>query len=80
MVDEALRTYDSVQTKEIDFAKLGQELQAVIPQRWQEMAGRYITPDLKEYEEKVLGAEEKIKGREYELFLKLRDVTAQHTP
>ena len=28
MVDEALRTYDSVQTKEIDFAKLGQELQS----------------------------------------------------
>ena len=48
MVDEALRTYDSVQTKEIDFAKLGQELQAVIPQRWQDMAGRYFTPDFEE--------------------------------
>ena len=53
MVDEALRTYDSVQTKEIDFAKLGQELQAVIPQRWQDMAGRYFTPDFEELQSKA---------------------------
>lgn len=53
MVDEALRTYDSVQTKEIDFAKLGQELQAVIPQRWQDLAGRYITPDFEELQSKL---------------------------
>ena len=36
-------------------------------------AERYITPELKEYEEKVLGAEEKSPALEYELFLKLRD-------
>ena len=36
-------------------------------------AERYITPELKEYEAKVLGAEEKLHAREYELFLVLRD-------
>src|SRR5262249_53476936 len=42
-------------------------------------AERYITPDLKEYEEKVLTAEEKIYQREYELFLALRDRVAAQT-
>ncbi len=35
-------------------------------------AERYITPELKEYEQKVLGAEEKQKDLEYELFESLR--------
>lgn len=35
-------------------------------------AERYITPELKEYEEKVLTAEEKSKALEYELFKKVR--------
>ena len=39
-------------------------------------AERYITPELKEYEEKVLTAEEKAKDLEYELFLELRDAVA----
>ena len=39
-------------------------------------AERYITPDLKEYEEQVLTADEKAKDLEYELFLELRDVVA----
>src|SRR5207344_3415034 len=39
-------------------------------------AERYITPELKEYEEKVLSAEEKSQHREYELFLALRDEVA----
>jgi DNA mismatch repair protein MutS len=42
-------------------------------------AERYITPELKEYEEKVLSAEEKIQVREYELFLVLRDQVAAQT-
>ncbi len=42
-------------------------------------AERYITPDLKEYEEKVLSAEDKIQAREYELFLILRDQVAAQT-
>jgi len=39
-------------------------------------AERYITPELKEYEEKVLTAEEKSKELEYELFVRLRDTVA----
>ncbi len=39
-------------------------------------AERYITPELKEYEEKVLTADEKAKELEYELFLELRDAVA----
>ena len=36
-------------------------------------AERYISPQLKEYESKVLGAEERIRNIEYELFNKIRD-------
>ncbi|MSQ92944.1 MAG: DNA mismatch repair protein MutS [Gemmataceae bacterium] len=42
-------------------------------------AERYITPELKEYEEKVLSAEEKSQAREYEIFLGLRDQVAAQT-
>lgn len=35
-------------------------------------AERFITPELKEYEEKVLSAEDKIKSLEYELFYEIR--------
>jgi len=40
-------------------------------------AERYITPGLKEYESKVLGAEEKISALEYELFVALRQRVAE---
>jgi DNA mismatch repair protein MutS len=43
-------------------------------------AERYITPQLKEYEEKVLAAEDKLKAREYELFAELRDLVAAAAP
>ncbi len=39
-------------------------------------AERYITPELKEYEEKVLTAEERICGLEYELFQEIREQVA----
>ena len=39
-------------------------------------AERYITPELKEYEEKVLTADEKSKELEYNLFLELREAVA----
>jgi DNA mismatch repair protein MutS len=42
-------------------------------------AERYITPELKEYEEKVLSAEERSQQREHELFLSLRDQVAAQT-
>ncbi len=42
-------------------------------------AERYITAELKEHEETVLGAQEKSHQREYDLFLKLRDQVAAQT-
>jgi DNA mismatch repair protein MutS len=42
-------------------------------------AERYDTPELKEYEDRVVSAEEKIHQREYELFLELRDRVASQT-
>ncbi|MCR4439233.1 MAG: DNA mismatch repair protein MutS [bacterium] len=42
-------------------------------------AERFITPELKEYEEKVLGAEEKMALLEYELFDQLRKRVALET-
>jgi DNA mismatch repair protein MutS len=39
-------------------------------------AERFITPELKEYEEQVLTADEKAKELEYELFLELRELVA----
>ncbi len=41
-------------------------------------AERFITPELKEYEEQVLGAEEKIVALEYELFVQLRERISRH--
>jgi DNA mismatch repair protein MutS len=40
---------------------------------------RYITPELKEMENKILGAEDKSKALEYELFQKLREQTISFT-
>lgn len=40
-------------------------------------AERFITPQLKEYENKVLGAEERIKSLEHELFRRLRERVAE---
>jgi DNA mismatch repair protein MutS len=42
-------------------------------------AERYITAELKAYEEKVLTAEDKIRQREYDLFLELRGCVAEQT-
>ncbi|TET33594.1 MAG: DNA mismatch repair protein MutS [Planctomycetota bacterium] len=42
-------------------------------------AERYITPELKEYEDKVLHAEERANELEYRLFVKLRDRAAAAT-
>ncbi|OGV54393.1 MAG: DNA mismatch repair protein MutS [Lentisphaerae bacterium GWF2_50_93] len=40
---------------------------------------RFITPELKEMESKILGAEEKSKALEYEIFQKLRDNAMSYT-
>jgi DNA mismatch repair protein MutS len=42
-------------------------------------AERYITPDLKEKEEKILGAEERIQSMEYEIFQELRKKISKNT-
>ena len=39
-------------------------------------AERYITPELKEYEEKVLGAEDRIRDLEFSLFQEVREAAA----
>ena len=41
-------------------------------------AERFITPELKEMESKILGAEEKLSAIEYEIFLTLRESVAKH--
>jgi len=41
---------------------------------------RFLTPELKEYEDKVLHAEEKIGELEHKLFLEIRDRVARETP
>ena len=43
-------------------------------------AERYVTPDLKSREAEVLGADEKLKAREHELFESLRAECAEHVP
>ena len=43
-------------------------------------AERYITPELKEYEEKILAAEEKMAALEYEIFEKLRAQVTEKSP
>ncbi len=40
---------------------------------------RFVTSDLKEYEEKILGAQEKIQEKEYALFDQVRKKAASHT-
>jgi len=42
-------------------------------------AERYITPDLKEWESKILGADERAKELEYDLFVGVRDQIAAQT-
>lgn len=51
-------------------------------ERRQTLAGaeRYVTPELKEYEARVLGAEERIARREGELFTALRDEAGRAAP
>lgn len=55
-----------------------------VPCEWQRKqtiknAERYITPQLKEYEQKVLTAEERARQLEFELFRELREEVAERT-
>lgn len=40
---------------------------------------RFITPELKEYESKILGAEERSRAMEYDIFVTLRRKVAEHS-
>lgn len=64
---------------EVTHANTGRVPSDYIRKQTLKNAERYITPDLKEYEEKILGAEEKIKALEYELFIRLRDRATAET-
>jgi DNA mismatch repair protein MutS len=59
---------------EVTSAHQGKVPQDYIRKQTVKNAERYVTPALKEYEEKVLTADEKSKELEYELFLELREV------
>lgn len=50
-----------------------------IHERTLKNAKRYVTPKLKEYEEKILTAQEKSQALEFELFLRIRDQLAAQT-
>ncbi|MTI79482.1 MAG: DNA mismatch repair protein MutS [Firmicutes bacterium] len=43
-------------------------------------AERYITPELKKYEEMILGAQDKLQELEYQIFVELRDAVAAEIP
>ena len=43
-------------------------------------AERYITPELKEFESKVLSAEERAQDLEYQIFVEIRNKIAEHIP
>lgn len=62
----------------IDITKSYQHLVPYNYQRKQTLANseRYITPELKELEETITGAEEKLIQLEYELFVKIRETLA----
>jgi len=60
------------------FIEVTRANQALVPDDYERRqtlsnAERYVTPELKEYEAKVLGAEDRIVTREQELFVGLRD-------
>ncbi len=40
---------------------------------------RYITPELKEVEEKILGAQDKLMNLEYDIFVEIRDIIENYT-
>jgi DNA mismatch repair protein MutS len=58
---------------EITNANLGSVPEDYIRKQTTVNGERFITPELKEFESKILGAEERAKALEYELFLRLRE-------
>lgn len=63
---------------EVSKANMSQVPESYIRKQTLVNAERFITPELKEYEEKVLGAEDKIKVLEQKLFFEIRDQVSEH--
>lgn len=64
---------------EVTKSNLDQVPQDYIRKQTTANAERFITPELKEIEDKILGAEEKSKALEYEIFQELRDAVVRET-
>ena len=64
---------------EITKSNLGQVPEGYIRKQTLVNGERFITPELKDYESKVLGAEERLKDLEYEVFSEVRNNVASET-
>ncbi|MBI4682506.1 MAG: DNA mismatch repair protein MutS [Nitrospirae bacterium] len=64
---------------EITKANLSQAPEDYIRKQTLVNGERFITPELKEYEAKVLGAEERLRDLEYDVFIKVRNAIAAET-
>jgi DNA mismatch repair protein MutS len=65
---------------EVTHAQAGKVPSDYVRKQTLKNAERYITPQLKEYEDRVLQADAQAKDLEYELFVGLRDATAAAAP
>jgi len=64
---------------EISHANAGKAPDDYIRRQTLKNAERYVTPELKEYEDRVLNAEERSRDLEYDLFCDVRDTIARQT-
>ncbi len=62
---------------EVPRGQVGQVPESYIRKQTIKASERYITPELKEYETKVLQAEERSRDLEYDLFVELREAVAK---
>ena len=65
---------------EVPRGQVGQVPDEFVRKQTLKNAERYITPELKEFEDKVLRAEERAKDMEYEIFTALKDEVAAEVP
>lgn len=65
---------------EVPRGQVGQVPPEFVRKQTLKNAERYITPELKEFEDKVLRAEERAKDMEYEIFTALKDEVAAEVP
>jgi predicted PurR-regulated permease PerM len=53
LVEEAIKTYNSLQNQEIDLGKIIRDVQGAIPAQWQAYAERYVTTDMAELQKRL---------------------------